>query len=163
MTRDCKEKKCKKKCKSIVVYYDRAAVSIASPVPDVYDVAGSDQSYSDFTHSSIYSDSALTLKYGTVESTNKILQNSTTNPAQLPQVVSNATAFLPDGETSISFQYFYIATSFLPNPPPGTYKSVCYSSTGLYFDKTCYVSLTVPTTGSVWTIELKACDRKTCA
>ena len=163
MGKDCKEKKCKKNCQTITVYYDRATVSIAAPVQDVYGVVAADQSYSVFIHSPIYSDSALTAKYGTAESNNKVLQNSTTNPVELPQVVSDVTVFLYDGKTSISFKYFYIASSLLPNPPPGSYKSVCYSSTGVYFDKTCYVTLNVPSTGSLWTIELKSCDRKSCA
>lgn len=154
----CKDKKCKKNCTILTYYYDAANQSVSKPVPDVYPAVGGAQTFSVFVHGNIYYDKTFILKFGTVEVTSKVLQNSTLNPPLIPQVVSNVTVFLPDGKTSLSFQYFY--ANNLPTTPPGIYKSICYSSTGLYYGKTCYVTGTVPQEGSVWTFELKVCDRK---
>lgn len=163
MGHDCKDKKCKKNCKTITYYFDISTSIRASPVVDVYATVGSDQSYSLFSHNSIFSDIQLSNKIATIESNSKILQNNTIHPPLLPQVVSDQTAFLNDGVSSISFKYFYNSNSLVPIAVPGVYKSICYNSTGIYFDKTCYVTITVPEVGSVYKIDLKICNRKSCA
>ena len=163
MGKDCKEKKCKKNCQSFTYYFDSATTVRANPVPDVYTALGGNQSYSLFSYNSIYTDSQLTNKLATIESNSKVIQNNLINPPLLPQVVSDQTAFLNDGVSSISFKYFYTSNSPLPVPVPGVYKAVAYNSTGVYLDKNCYINITVPSSGSVYTIELKVCNRKSCA
>jgi hypothetical protein len=166
--KECEKKKCQKKCKTTYYYCDYTTIVYSEPVFDVYAMSmGADTSFTLFGHTLIYSDIALTIKVGTAEITGKTLYNLTVNPPRYPQVVVNITAFLDDGVTSASFQLFTATTSMPsltePIPDPGTYKTICYSSTGLYYDQTLYISATVPQTGNIGTIEVKACTRKSCA
>jgi hypothetical protein len=180
----CKDKKCKKTCTILTYYYDKANQYVSTPVQDTYTKTGGGNSFSVFAHGNLYYDETLISKVGTVEITTKVLQTATTQSPVVPpieppieppleprlgltlrnvpptslQVVSNVTVLLPDGKTSLSFQYIYINS--LPVTPPGIYKSICYSTTGLYYDKTCSVTLTVPQEGSVFTFEIKIYDRK---
>ncbi len=59
---------------------------------------------------------------------------------------------------------FYTSNEFLiPHIKPGEYNTIAYSSTGIYYDKKCYVSVTVPPTGTIVILTLKVCDNnKSC-
>jgi hypothetical protein len=152
------DKKCKKNCKRFTYYYDAASLIAAAPVPDVYSGVGGDQSYSVFVHGQVFSDSKLTSLIGTIEINNKVLQNTSVNPPKLPRIVSTATLFLLDGVSSINISLFYISKTLIPTVSPGTFKTIAYGTTGIYYDKTCYVTDTAPSTGSIITLTLKVYD-----
>ena len=161
---DKKDKcKCKKNCKTVMYYYDTAKLVRADPVFDTYAGVGGDQSYSVFLYGTLYQDLALTIPAGTLELNNKVLQNTNTNPVQLPKVVLTTTAFFKDGVTSVSSQIYYSATDLLLTAPPGIYKTVAYSTTGLYYDKDFYITITIPSVGGIVSLQGKSCDRKSCA
>jgi hypothetical protein len=156
----CKDKKFKKKCKkckTIIGYYDISNTAVSEPIQDVYVAHLIDQSGSVFTHADIYSDPLLALKIGTVETTNKILTNTSTLEFK---VVSNINMFLSDGVTSMAYQIYYSTKNVLPFPPTGTYNNIAYSTTGILYNKICYVKLIIPDTGTIWNVEIKVCDIK---
>lgn len=154
-------KKCKKNCTLLTLYYDKNTRVVSQPISDTYTQTNVGQSASVFSHSDVYGDGALTSKIGIVENNIKILQNATAQPPLIPQVITNNNILFSDGLTSLSYQLFYANNT--PAQLPGVYKTICYSSTGLYYDKTCYVTVTIPQVGNLVTIEIKVCDRKSCA
>lgn len=150
------KKSCKKSCYEVIYYSDITQNQLSDPVPDVYQTIGGNSSFSIFGSVNVYSDPELTNRVAILETNTKYLYNYTTNPPLTPKSVVDATGIFLDGETSLSLKFYFNLTGLESTRPlPGQYKTVAYSSTGMFYKKKVYCTLIIPEVGTVWMYKLK--------
>jgi hypothetical protein len=154
----CDKKKCQKACSKIIYYFNIAKASRANAVPDTYENPNGLSSYTQFGTGKFYSDKNYSNNTGRVEFTNTTIKEEGVTNAE---VVADVTGYLKDRVSSVSFKYFFTSPSGVT--PPGKYESIAYSSTGIFYNKKCYVTLTVLEDNVSYLLELVYCDnKKTC-
>lgn len=157
----CDKKKCKKACVVISYYFDISKAQVAEPVLDKYAVLGGNTTYTLFGSGNIYSENTYSNIIGGVEFTNKTIQNANPTSPMEPRVVADVSGYLLDGVSSVSFKYYFTSKNGLP--APGLYNTIAYSSTGIYYNKKCYISFKVLDDGVSYELDIVACDnKKTC-
>ena len=160
--KDCHVKKCKRNCVEFNYIYDQATLVVYDPIVNTRTplIVGAPVSFSQFGFCPVKNiDSGQ--EVALFEFNNSCLIRLV-SPNQTTLVQSTITALFPDGVSSMCFTITYASTDG-SKVPSAQYKATAYSSNGVYLDKNCYITVTYPPTGTNVFVNLKVCDKKTCA